>query len=364
MRTVIFFFFLVIQVNGFCQAPVFPFRDGELWGVVDGNLKEIVEPVYHQMKFFVHFESEHAVEIVTDMSGYKGLINRKGEELLHAEYRNLMYTYDENGVVLYQTYPEKKYGLYSVLQKKIVVSLRYDEAPATLHLNLPSLLLVKQNGKYGVVRTDGSSVVPIQYEHIKPFSIEKCPWIAARNENKVVYYDCKGAMHTEKPVTSFEVSDDDLEFVSIGGETSMAETKQSNMSPVTQQLVNQKLGEGAAIQSQFQNRSGEHFAIVRVNAKTGILDGKGITRIPFEYDEIKASKDFGGLLVVKNGLQGWIDITPMKVIIKPAYSKLYNPFFKFGELKAIGRYAAGEMPPWNEAFIELKTGKVFYPVRK
>jgi len=91
----------------------------------------------------------------------------------------------------------------------------------------------------------------LQYEHIKPFSVEKCPWIAAHNENTVVYYDCKGAMHNEKPETSFEVS----EFINIGGERSIDDRPQIAMPPVTQELINQKLGEGAMILSKFKNGS-------------------------------------------------------------------------------------------------------------
>jgi hypothetical protein len=363
MKTIILFFFLIVHLNGLSQVAVFPYREGyNLWGAVDSNLKEVIEPSYTRMDFFIHHESDAAVAIVTDMSGYKALVNRKGEMLLEPEYTDLTYTDDEQGVVLYQTYPDKRYGLYSIPKKKIVINPMYEEAPSSLHLEANSLLVVKQGGKYGVIRSDGTMVVPVKYARIEPFSVEGCPWITARNENAVAYYNCKGAMRTEKPTT--RPLSADLELISIGGERPVEGERQIEMNAVTPELVKQKLGEKAAIISKFQNGAGEHFAIVQVNNKTGMLDGKGVIRVPVEYDEIKNARGIGGFSAIKNGLEGWIDIAPGKVVIEAAFKKLYVPYYTFGRVNAAFRYVVGVKPDGSEVFIELKTGKIFYPKGK
>lgn len=92
-------------------------------------------------------------------NGKYGLIDGQGKVLLHVVYNYIKWYSSEKEILLIKT--ETGNFLYDVFLNKC--SLVYDE----IIWYLDEMMIVGQNGLYGIVEFDGKELLPIKYEYNK-----------------------------------------------------------------------------------------------------------------------------------------------------------------------------------------------------
>ncbi|WP_294229179.1 WG repeat-containing protein [uncultured Chryseobacterium sp.] len=146
--------------------------------------------------------------------------------------------------------------------------------------------MVKRNGKYGIIKTDGTFKVPLIYDLIEYFDT---------NHSSSEYYNAKKG-------NIYSIFNSDLK----------------------------KIGEShAGVYNDFSNET-PTLIFKDLKEKAGMVDREGNVLIPFEYDNLRKIENTLLLSARNGGLSGVISNTG-KVKIPVAYKMLYPVYDKFDD---------------------------------
>ena len=121
------------------------------WGFVDRLERLRVQPLYDKVENF-----ERGVSVVKK-DGFFGIIDIQGNEILPITFDSIVRKQNTSFIVM----KNDLYGLAN-LKGELVISPKYELLEET-----HDLIIVKQRGKYGVIRKNGINVIPSTYDLIK-----------------------------------------------------------------------------------------------------------------------------------------------------------------------------------------------------
>jgi hypothetical protein len=121
------------------------------WGFINASDKIVINPSYTSVTSF-----DNGIAIV-ERAGVKGLINRNGDILLAPRYDNIQPLTKQ----LFSITHKQLKGLVDA-KGNVLIEPRFDELE---DLN-NGYVLVKRDGKYGVLTLEGLSTIPLQYDKL------------------------------------------------------------------------------------------------------------------------------------------------------------------------------------------------------
>jgi len=273
--TILLFLFLFLISPLSAQNKVFPYQDGEKWGLVEESGELILEPTYDFIWFFRNPDQADAYTFFQDEEK-QGIINRKGKVLVKPKFDQITLLCDTR----YMVYRNgEKYGFYDRDKRKTLTDAVYDFGVFPLSRDC-RWVRTKQNGKQGLW-ADGKELLPPIYSYISIYKTDPCPTFIATIEDTAFYYNC------EMQVVRKEVYEPSIaeieELVEL--DDSMFGGEGRPKSP--KQLLQEKVGPEISIYESFNNANGEFLAFARKKeGQYGILKGDGSPLLPLEYQSI------------------------------------------------------------------------------
>ena len=294
----------------------FPVYTDNKWGVIDSKGNTIISPEYDE--YIVIPDNTKPIFICTyDVDYEKGtyktkVINEKNEEI-YTDYNNVeaLENYDENNNLWYEDgiFRVEQDGKYGVIDTngKLLVSPEYDSIEALQGVD--KVLLTEKNGKFGIIDNVGTVIIDNNYKKIEPISSKYEDGFIVEAENgkygvisytkttelETKYDDIKkiysnGKYYAVKENNKWEVVSEDgqkyLEgayddIVSINGENVIV--KNNNKYGVVQVTDNKKI-----IDTTYEEISygSDNKYIVKSNNKYGIIDASGNKLVDFKYESI------------------------------------------------------------------------------
>lgn len=154
------------ELLGVSEYLYYPLQSGDKYGVIKRDGTVIVDPVYDEVQVP---NQDRAIFVVKENNSYK-VLNDKAEQIFKDvsdvtaiegkdEYGNTVFN---NTVLKY--YENNKFGLISLDGKKITTAV-YEEMQSLE--DKYGEILVKQNGKYGVINIKGAILVQPKYDFVK-----------------------------------------------------------------------------------------------------------------------------------------------------------------------------------------------------
>lgn len=155
----------------------FPVYTNEKWGVIDSNGNIIINPEYDE--YIVIPDNSRAIFICTINVDYENntyetkVLNEKNEELFtNYDLVEPIENYDESNNLWYATsilrvFQDGKYGIIDTNGTQLV-ACEYDSITALKGVD--NSLLTEVDGKYGILDNVGSVIIENQYEAIEPIS--------------------------------------------------------------------------------------------------------------------------------------------------------------------------------------------------
>lgn len=256
------------------QNKVFPYQDGEKWGIVDEAGEIILGPDYDFIWFFRNPDQEDAYTFFQDEEK-QGIINRNGKVLVKPKFDQITLLCDTR----YLVYRDgEKYGFYDREKRKVLTDAAYDFGIFPLSRDC-RWVRTKKNGKQGLW-ADGKEILPPIYSHLSIYETGSCPTFIAAIEDTAFFYNC------EMQVVRKEVYEQGVAEIEelIELDDSLFGDGRSK-SP--RQLLKEKVGPEISIYETFNNSKGEFLAFARKKeGQYGILKGDGSPLLPLEYQSI------------------------------------------------------------------------------
>jgi hypothetical protein len=329
------------------------------FGILSNDFKQVVEFKYDGIRFLRNdagVGNNYGFEIT--QNNKKGFINRQFKEVIKPEYQQI-----EDKGRFFTVQQNDKYGFVNPEGKKITEPL-FDEKGDFYG----AFIILSKNQKKGVLKIDGTEIIPFIYDDIKPSYrvTENAPWtfIVTLNEKKGIINDKnKIIIPLEYEIIDLQGSYSDEFMVQnkgLKGIVSISNTV--NIPPLYNTLTIFYIGN-------------KNYYKVEKNHKYGIVSSKNEIVIPFIYDDmgpgfidgllnIKQNEKWGfvnekgdiilpinytsvshfenGLSIVKIGeKKGAIDRTG-KIIIEPKYEEITIKSGNFFITRLNGKYGAVE----------------------
>lgn len=233
------------------------------WGFINQKGQELIPIIYETVK------SEQLDDIVIVRKNYKwAFFDNKGKQLSDFLYNDVQRAWKNNRTTFFENGPVsvRKDGKYSYLNKdlKAVFSNQVFDSATAFDSNRNAIVMNK--GKFGILKNDGEIAVPLQYDLIENFN-------SNGNPHPQFYNFKKGNIYG---------------------------------------LWNRNLKKIAESKEEFYGRTFSnqttYISFKNMKGKYGLVDGEGVDKIPFIYDE---SLNFDGenfLIAKKDHLFGVIDI--------------------------------------------------------
>lgn len=302
-----------IDNHGIYEKSVLKYKDNNKYGLIDFQGKKITKPIYDSID---GFEYNEGLLLVKKSDKY-GLININGAEILKAKYDEILCDeyYSENkkyqdsgyvvgdktssgmrygyinrsGKVLLKNNYNKIYRLNEKEEDSNVYIVAFENGRAGVYENskkiipheyedivycsLNDLLIVKKNQKYGMIKLDGTQIVPNEYDNI----FIEGELINAQKQEKTDIYDTNGnKKENYEYVGQHSVCDGKFKIVS----TADGKYKIINNQKVTEDDY-----------QYIQYLLGSYFTAIK-NQKSGIIDADGNTVIDFNYDVVQKVNGF------------------------------------------------------------------------
>lgn len=138
---------------GYCQVKL----NGK-WGVVDKNGREVIPPLYDETYVYTLKSDYYEVEL----NGKRGVVDKNGREVIPPKYDYVdSYMIKDKGYAFLKE--QDKYGIWNIALGRETVSCVYDSVST---VSTKDYYIVKSNLKWGVINSQGTTVVPINYEYI------------------------------------------------------------------------------------------------------------------------------------------------------------------------------------------------------
>ena len=143
-----------IKDYGCCEVKL----DGK-WGVVDKNGRELIPPHYEKVQFFQLKDKDYCD---VKLDGKWGVVDRNCKEVIPPRYDYVgSYVIKDKGFAFLKE--NDKHGIWNIEFGKEVVPCVYDSISTA---STKDYYIVKSNSKWGVINSQGRTVVPINYEYI------------------------------------------------------------------------------------------------------------------------------------------------------------------------------------------------------
>lgn len=162
---------------------------GDKLGLIDGNGVMLLEPVYEEVLPIPEREL-----IIVKSDGCYGVLDYEGNTRVPFVYSWISFEKGTAGCGLraaYETADDEsnKYGYWDGEDFSEIIPLSYDYLSSFVE----GRAVVELDGKYGVIREDGTLAVPIQYDRVQLFSNGS---MALWQGDMVNLYDCEGNLIT------------------------------------------------------------------------------------------------------------------------------------------------------------------------
>lgn len=259
-----------------------PYKEGELLVEKDGKygviniLGKIVIPIqYKEIKVDEYYETENAYRY----SGYivgneteKGTmykyINYKTNIETKEEYQDIKRIIDyENKDKFYLIYEkDNKYGI--IEDESVIVNNEYDNIE---YDNLNQLFIVKKNGKYGIIKLNGETLISCLYDEI---DIEGIYVYAFKNDEQTIFNTLGEKIEDQKYKSVYNVENTNYK-ITINDENKYGVLDENNNSIISNNYF------------YIGYLENNYFVVSSQNGKNGIVDNKGNIILDTKYDTIE-----------------------------------------------------------------------------
>lgn len=172
---------------------LFPYRDGDKWGYCNRDGKVMIPPQWDRADPFGHFSAR--VKVGNSRQGYYCLIDEKGEYIIPPELHWTGYwNISSSGDVMNINDSNGHVGRVDT-NGNIIIPMVYDEVGSRYAILGGDFYRVYQNGKQGVIRKDGSKVLPCIYQevwHSSPVGLSTPSFLVKTNDSTSALVDING----------------------------------------------------------------------------------------------------------------------------------------------------------------------------
>lgn len=251
-------------------------------GFINSKGKVIIPIIYDAV------ENSHVDKIVTvSKNGKWAFFDNHGKQLSDFIYDNIftgynlsipsssnlseVTTYFKNGAVL--VVRNSKYEFLNEQMQPAFLGNKFDSASV---FDTYKNAIVKKNGKYGIIKSNGIATVPVEYDFAE--------YIDTNHHSSEYYNVRKGKLfqiynkNLKKIGESYEPVDNDFSLLSQGILFKNLQRKYGIMSVNGDVLVSFQYTELQKLQS--------GYFLGKKSGKSGILDKSGKIKVPFQYDDL------------------------------------------------------------------------------
>ena len=237
------------------------------------------------------------------------VINSDGKKYLSGKYDDIISINGENAIVV----KNKKYGVVGIADEKNIIDTNYNNITYAADNNY----IVNNNGKYGIMNTDGNTSIEFKYSNIVYRSTGNF-YEATNGDYTSDLIDSQLNVKLSKVIVS-EVNED-KGYIMVHDENKNKYYNFRFEEKTTQEILS----------------SNTIFLSKNEEGKYGFVDRNGNVVVNYIYDEAKEQNDYGYASVKKDGLWGAVDSNG-QVAISPSYKLENNILIEF-----IGKWHLGE----------------------
>lgn len=279
------------EVNDFIYFRLY---QQDKYGVIDNNGNIIIEPRYEMITipnpgkdlFICYTKNDvekNEYETIVYNSKNEKILTEYGNTILPLMYEDALAEVPyEKSVLMYKE--NNKYGIINFEGEKITEAI-YDEIKSLLYRE--GCLIVKKDNKYGIINIKGKKVIDISYDSIsadgyydKETKYQKAGFIIGIKENENYKYGY--ADYNGNKILNVEYSEVNR-ITEISREEGIYITALKNGKNLLYKNNKQLLSEFSKINYDMTNE----FFIVEKYSKQGIVDKKAQMILKAEYDNIK-----------------------------------------------------------------------------
>ncbi len=305
-------------------------KDGK-YGLVDNSGSVIIENNYTEIVALTNRYEDGF--IVKDSNNQYGLINYNRKQILDCKYTEIMHVYGS------EMYVVKEGNDIELVSADGLIKLKngFTEAVSIDNSNV----IVKADGKYGVISSTGEKLINQEYQDLK-YAFEGN--YIAKKDDKYGIINLQG----ETPVNfnynyiSYSSEEGFIEAEKDNGEMDLINTTFEVKTSGILSEINSNLGyikvrkDGEYKYYNFKLEekkvqdvlSSNTLFLSKYNNKYGFVDKNGIVVVDYTYDDATEQNDYGFSAVKKDGKWGVIDATG-KVIVEPSLELSQNTVISF-----------------------------------
>ncbi len=339
-----------------------PYKEGELlvekdgkYGVISILGKNILPIQYKEIKVDEYYEAENAYRysgyIVgndTDKGTMYKYINYKTNIETKSEYQDIKRIVDyEDKDKFYLIYEkDNKYGV--IEDENTIINNEYDNIE---YDNLNQLFIVKKDGKYGIVKLNGETLISCLYDEI---DIEGIYIYALKNEEQTIFNTSGEKIEDQKYKSVYNVENTNYK-ITINDENKYGVLDENNNSIISNNYF------------YIGYLGNNYFVVSGQNGKNGIIDNKGDVILDTKYDTIEKIEDTNLIDAVEintntitlfnNEMKELNKMSNANIFVEKNYIRIYSNkeqkyFNSNGEEKS-----NKEILSQNKIFSDVKDGK-------
>ena len=339
-----------------------PYKEGELlvekdgkYGVISILGKNILPIQYKEIKVDEYYEAENAYRysgyIVgndTDKETMYKYINYKTNIETKSEYQDIKRIVDyEDKDKFYLIYEkDNKYGV--IEDENTIINNEYDNIE---YDNLNQLFIVKKDGKYGIVKLNGETLISCLYDEI---DIEGIYIYALKNEEQTIFNTSGEKIEDQKYKSVYNVENTNYK-ITINDENKYGVLDENNNSIISNNYF------------YIGYLGNNYFVVSGQNGKNGIIDNKGDVILDTKYDTIEKIEDTNLIDAVEintntitlfnNEMKELNKMSNANIFVEKNYIRIYSNkeqkyFNSNGEEKS-----NKEILSQNKIFSDVKDGK-------
>ena len=339
-----------------------PYKEGELlvekdgkYGVISILGKNILPIQYKEIKVDEYYEAENAYRysgyIVgndTDKGTMYKYINCKTNIETKSEYQDIKRIVDyEDKDKFYLIYEkDNKYGV--IEDENTIINNEYDNIE---YDNLNQLFIVKKDGKYGIVKLNGETLISCLYDEI---DIEGIYIYALKNEEQTIFNTSGEKIEDQKYKSVYNVENTNYK-ITINDENKYGVLDENNNSIISNNYF------------YIGYLGNNYFVVSGQNGKNGIIDNKGDVILDTKYDTIEKIEDTNLIDAVEintntitlfnNEMKELNKMSNANIFVEKNYIRIYSNkeqkyFNSKGEEKS-----NKEILSQNKIFSDVKDGK-------
>lgn len=319
-------------------------------GVLSLNGKWILQPIYESIE--TNFKEAWKLT----QKGKTSWFNNSG--LL------LPFEFDDAGWldgVHFDVKQNGKWGVYSAVEKKLVIPLQYDGFDYCGGCgNKSDYVYAMKGDKWGIVSFQNKVLIPFEYSH-EHYFMRSDSWVLAfqKNGGKVVVHIPSGK----------EYNHSNYEAIELLGNGLLALKKGKKYGAVNAQgvpvldFIYDKIE--APNQNHYTGNYYGDYAIVTSKNKKGIVDADGKIIVPVNYEDIKVYEDF--FVTTNNGKQQLLD-KEKNVLIQPGFYDIthLNDYYYSSGSKGLNIFKIKEKALYGLYFADIKkwVPPTFYELKR